>query len=113
MRKLNLYLGFPPAKRANPIRSSRNLRVPISRTERPVQGVYPLHHPVAKQRLSRLYGANTGAERVVIESSYLSNDLVRVVTLYTAVMPSGPLTNLVGCGVYGAKTTPEFDIDFH
>ena len=40
-------------------------------------------------------------------------DLIRVVTLDTAVMTSGPLTNLVGCGVYGAKTTPEFDIDFH
>ena len=41
------------------------------------------------------------------------NDLIRVVTFHAAVMASGPLTYLVGCGVYGAKTTPEFDIDFH
>ena len=90
-----------------------NLRVPLRLTQRPVQGVYPLHPPVANQRLSRLYGANTRAEGVVIVSSYLSNDLIRVVTLHAAVMASGSLTYLVGCGVYGAKTTPEFDIDFH
>ena len=41
------------------------------------------------------------------------NDLIRVVTLHATVMASGSLTYLVGCGVYGAKTTPEFDIDFH
>ena len=29
IRKLNLYLGFPPAKRANPIRLVMNLRVPF------------------------------------------------------------------------------------
>ena len=76
-----------------------NLSVPLRLTQRPVQDVYPLHPPVANQRLSRLYGANTRAEGVVIVSSYLSNDLVRVVTLYTAVIASGPLTNLVGCGI--------------
>ena len=41
------------------------------------------------------------------------NDLIRVVTLDAAVVAFGSLTYLVGCGVYGAKTTPEFDIDFH
>ena len=41
------------------------------------------------------------------------NDLIRVVTLHAAVVAFGSLTYLVGCGVYGAKTTPEFDIDFH
>jgi len=51
---------------------------------------------VANQRLSRLYGANTRAEGVVIVSSYLSNDLIRVVTLHAAVMASGSLTYLVG-----------------
>ena len=40
-------------------------------------------------------------------------DLIRVVTLHAAVIASGYLTYLVGYGVYGAKTTPEFDIDFH
>ena len=28
-----------------------------------------------------------------------ANDLIRVVTLHAAVMASGPLTNLMGCGV--------------
>ena len=65
----------------------------------PVQGVYPLHPPVANQRLSRLYGANTRAEGVVIVSSYLSNDLVRVVTPHTTGMASGSLAYLVGCGI--------------
>ena len=41
------------------------------------------------------------------------NDLIRVGTLHATVMAFGSLTYLVGCGVYGAKTTPEFDIDFH
>ena len=54
---------------------------------------------VANQRLSRLYGANTRAEGVVIVSSYLSNDLICVVTLHATVMASGPLTYLMGCGV--------------
>jgi len=67
----------------------------------PVQGVYPLHHRVVNQRLSRLYGANTRAEGVVIVSSYLSNDLIRVVTLHAAVMAFGSLTYLVGCGAEG------------
>ena len=35
--KLNLYLGFPPAKRANPIRLVINLRVPYRLIQRPVQ----------------------------------------------------------------------------
>jgi len=76
-----------------------NLRVPLRLTQRPVQGVYPLHPPVANQRLSRLYGANTRAEGVVIVSSYLSNDLIRVVTLHATVMASGSLTYLVGRGI--------------
>ena len=42
-----------------------------------------------------------------------ANDLIRVVILHATVMASGSLTYLMGCGVYGAKTTPEFDIDFH
>jgi len=46
-----------------------------------------------------LYGANTRAEGVVIVSSYLSNDLIRVVTLHAAVTASGSLTYLMGCGV--------------
>ena len=75
-----------------------NLRVPLRLTERPVQGVYPLHPPVANQRLSRLYGANTGAERVGISSSYLSNNLMRVVTLHATVVTSGSLAYLMGCG---------------
>jgi len=75
-----------------------NLRVPPRLTQRPVQGVYPLHHPVAKQRPSRLYGANTGAERVGIASSYLSNNLMRVVTLHATVVTSGSLAYLMGCG---------------
>ena len=37
-----------------------------------------------------------GAEGVVIVSSYLSNDLIRVVTLHAAVVASGSLTYLVG-----------------
>jgi hypothetical protein len=41
------------------------------------------------------------------------DDLIRVVTLHATVVASGYLTYLVGYGVYGAKTTPEFDIDFH
>ena len=41
------------------------------------------------------------------------NDLIRVVTLHAAVVASGSLTHLMCCGVYGAQTTPEFDIDFH
>ena len=50
-----------------------------------------------------------------ISASYACalDDLIRVVTLHATVMASGSLTYLVGCGVYGAKTTPEFDIDFH
>ena len=36
------------------------------------------------------------AEGVVIVSSYLSNDLIRVVTLHATVMASGSLTYLVG-----------------
>ena len=78
-----------------------NLRVPLRLTQRPVQDVYPPHPPVANQRLLRLYGANTRAEGVVIVSSYLSNDLIRVVTLHAAVMASGSLTYLVGCGAEG------------
>ena len=73
-----------------------NLRVPLRLTQRPVQGVYPLHPPVANQRLSRLYRANMGAEGVVIVSSYLSNDLIRVVTLHAAVVASGSLTGVMG-----------------
>jgi hypothetical protein len=40
-----------------------------------------------------------GAERVVFVVSYRSNDLIRVITLHAAVMTSGPLAYLVGCGV--------------
>ena len=40
-----------------------------------------------------------GAEGVVIVSSYLSNDLIRVVTLDATVIASGSLTYLMGCGV--------------
>ena len=37
IRKPNLYLGFTPAKRANPIRFVMNLGAPISLTESLVQ----------------------------------------------------------------------------
>ena len=37
IRKPNLYLGFPPANRADPIRLVVNLRVPYRLTQRPVQ----------------------------------------------------------------------------
>ena len=40
-----------------------------------------------------------GAEGIVIVSSYLSNDLTRVVTLNATVIASGPLTYLMGYGV--------------
>ena len=33
IRKLNLYLGYPPENRANPICSSMNLRVPYTLTQ--------------------------------------------------------------------------------
>ena len=45
-------------------------RVPLRLTQRPVQSVYPLHPPVAKQGLSRLYGANTGAEGIAFDGTY-------------------------------------------
>ena len=51
--------------------------------------------------------------KILNHSYFTINDLIRVVTLHATVMASGSLTYLVGCGVYGAKTTPEFDIDFH
>ena len=65
IRKPNLYLGFTPAKRADPIRLVMNLRVPYRLTQRLVQPVKRLHHRVANRRLSRLYEANMGAEGVV------------------------------------------------
>ena len=40
-----------------------------------------------------------GAERVAFVVSYRSNDLISVVTLHAAVVTSGSLTYLVGCGV--------------
>ena len=40
-----------------------------------------------------------GAERIVFIVSDLSNDLVRVVTLHAAVVTSGSLSYLVGCGI--------------
>ena len=39
IRKPNLYLGFPPVKRANPIRLVMNLRVPSGSTESLVQAL--------------------------------------------------------------------------
>ena len=38
-RKLNRYLGFPPAKRANPIRFPIILGSHLSPTQKPVQPV--------------------------------------------------------------------------
>ena len=97
MSKLNLYLGFTPVKRANPICLVMNLGVPLRLTERLLQRVWRLYHRLAKQRVSCLCGANMGAERVVFVVSYRSNDLIRVVTLYASVIASGLLTNLMGC----------------
>ena len=54
IRKLNLYLGFTPAKRANPIRLVMNLRVPLRLTQRLVQRVWRLYYRVVNQRLHRL-----------------------------------------------------------
>ena len=39
IRKPNLYLGFPPVKRANPIRLVMNLRVPLRFMERFAQSL--------------------------------------------------------------------------
>ena len=104
-RTPNLYLGFPPAKRASPIRLVMNPRGPINLTERLVLHVKHLHHRAANQRLHRLYGANTGAESIAFVVSYRLNDLIRVVTLHAAVMASGSLSYLMGCRVNGTKTT--------
>ena len=40
-----------------------------------------------------------GAERVVIVSSYLSNNLIRVLALHATVMASGSLTHRLGCSM--------------
>ena len=40
-----------------------------------------------------------GAERVVFVVSYRSNDLISVVTFHAAVIASGSLTYLMGCGI--------------
>ena len=69
IRELNLYLGFTPAERANPILLVMNLRVPY----RLVQRGYRLHHRVANHGLLSLYGAIMAAERIALIGSRRSN----------------------------------------
>ena len=46
--------------------------------------------------------------KILNHSSFTINDLIRVVTLHAAVMASGSLTYLVGCGVDG-RLLPHLD----
>ena len=57
IRKLNLYLGFPPVKRANPIRLVMKLRVPYRLTQRLVQRVLTSASPCAEPRAIMLVGS--------------------------------------------------------
>ena len=58
----------------------------------------PVSSPGEPKAIS-LYGANMGAERVIFVVSYRSNDLISVVTFHAAVIASGSLTYLMGCGI--------------